>query len=164
MKHKEKINYLRVATAIAGYNFESKDLDLILELHSLVLKKEGEADLHDVVKAMSDIHEKYEKRNPIILEQHLKFEVHPEDLGKYGWGYAKIVCEELGDGWRLPTREELRLMYLNKHAIDGFDDEYYWSSTESIKSFNAYCQDFKNGKMTYNYKDYTLNVRAVRDI
>ena len=66
MKHKEKINYMRVATAIAGYNFESKDLDLILELHSLVLKKEGEADLHDVMKAMSDIHEKYEKRNPII--------------------------------------------------------------------------------------------------
>ena len=96
---------------------------------------------------------------PIILEQTLKFEVYPEDLGKYTWNYAKIVCDELGDGWRLPTREELHLMWLNKD--DSFAAANYWSSSEVNNNF-AWIQYFYNGVQLNYSKDYANYVRAVR--
>lgn len=100
---------------------------------------------------------------PIIIEQHLKFEVYPNDLGKHTWEDAKKVCKELGDGWRLPTREELHLMWLNKDTIGGFAAASYWSSSE-FNSNLAWYQIFDNGSQ-FNYdKNYTGYVRAVRDI
>jgi hypothetical protein len=102
-----------------------------------------------------------EKTEPIILEQHLKFEVHPEDLGEHNWEDAKKVCEELGDGWRLPTREELHLMWLNRESIGCFAAAYYWSSSEGNTNF-AWYQYFYNGYQGYFSKNYTLYVRAVR--
>ena len=100
---------------------------------------------------------------PIILEQTLKFEVYPQDLGKYTWNYAKIVCNELDDGWRLPTREELSLMYLNKNKIGGFAAAYYWSSSELNVNY-AWFQYFFNGNQNYNGKANPYYVRAVRDL
>lgn len=100
---------------------------------------------------------------PIILEQHLNFEVYPEDLGEHTWKNAKKVCEDLGDGWRLPTREELHLMWVNKDSIGGFAAAYYWSSSE-YSNDNAWIQFFYNGGQ-YNYgKNYANYVRAVRDL
>ena len=104
------------------------------------------------------------KTESIILEQHLKFEVYPEDLGEHNWKDAKKVCKELGDGWRLPTREELHFMWLNRTAIEGFAAAYYWSSTENF-NFNVWIQYFdNNGLQDYFNKNYKYNVRAVRDI
>lgn len=100
---------------------------------------------------------------PIIIEQHLKFEVYPEDLGEHTWKDAKKVCKELGDGWRLPTREELHLMWLNRDTIGGFADAFYWSSSEYNRG-NAWYQYFSIGNQNYNAKYYTHCVRAVRDI
>jgi len=95
----------------------------------------------------------------IILEQHLKFEVYPKDLGQHNWEDAKKVCDELGDGWRLPTREELHLMWLNKD--DSFAAAYCWSSSE-YNNFSAWNQNFNNGNQNYDYKTNTYYVRAVR--
>lgn len=98
---------------------------------------------------------------PIILEQHLKFEVYHEDLGEHNWEDAKKVCEDLGDGWRLPTREELHLIWLNRDIIGGFAAAYYWSSSEGTSNL-AWSQNFNDG-LQYNYlKYYTHYVRAVR--
>jgi len=163
MTHKEKINYLRVATTLAGYNFEGKDLDLILELHSLVLRNGGDASLFDVIKTKSDINDKYEERKPIILKQTLEFEVYPKDLGEHNWEDAKKVCEDLGDGWRLPTREELHLMWLNIESIVGFVASAYWSYSEYGKRY-AWGQNFYNGAQSSSLKNATFYVRAVRDI
>ena len=104
------------------------------------------------------------KQEPIILEQHLKFEVYPEDLGEHNWKNAKKVCKNLGNGWRLPTREELHLIWLNKENIGGFAAAYYWSSGEG-NFYNAWYQAFNNGNQ-YNYanKSNTYYVRAVRDV
>jgi len=100
---------------------------------------------------------------PIILEQHLKFEVYPKDLGQHNWEDAKAVCAKLGDGWRLPTREELHLMWLNRKSIGGFAAACYWSSSEdgSDTAF-AWFQIFNDGNQDVNYKNATLYVRAVR--
>ena len=56
-------------------------------------------------------------------------EVMKEDLGKMKWDEAKKACENLGDGWRLPTEDELNVLYENKVEIGGFASDTYWSST-----------------------------------
>jgi hypothetical protein len=100
---------------------------------------------------------------PIILEQHLKFEVYPKDLGQHNWEDAKKVCEDLGEGWRLPTKEELHLIWLNKESIGGFAAAYYWSSSEG-SSYFAWSQLFANGDQDYDSKNYPTYVRAVQDV
>jgi hypothetical protein len=94
-----------------------------------------------------------------VLEQHLKFEVYPEDLGEFTWEDAKEACATLGEGWRLPTREELYLMWLNKD--DSFAAAYYWSSSEYNINL-AWNQCFANGYQHLNYKNDANYVRAVR--
>lgn len=101
---------------------------------------------------------------PIILEQNLKFEVYHKDLGEYNWKDAKKVCEELKDGWRLPTRQELHLIWLNKDDIGGFSNGCYWTSNEVYNKFNAWNQYFLNGSQNSLYKANAYNVRPVRNI
>jgi len=102
-----------------------------------------------------------EKTEPIILEQHLKFEVYPKDLGQHNWEDAKKICEELGDGWRLPTKEELNLMWLNRESIGGFAAASYWSSS-CYNNNIAWFQHFYNGLQNFDFKLTTNYVRAVR--
>ena len=78
------------------------------------------------------------------------------------WERAKSACASLGNGWRLPNKEELNLLFKNKIKIGGFANENdYWSLTEDALG-NASKQDFNNGNQYYNGKDNTLKVRAVR--
>jgi len=98
---------------------------------------------------------------PIILKQTLEFEVYPKDLGEHNWEDAKKICADLGNGWRLPTREELHLMWLHRGSIGGFAAANYWSSSESNTNF-AWYQFFFNGFQYNYYKNFTYYVRAVR--
>jgi|Laugresbdmm110sd_1035091.scaffolds.fasta_scaffold05344_3 hypothetical protein len=77
------------------------------------------------------------------------------------WYDAKKACTDLGNGWRLPTKDELNLLYINKDKIGGFADYYYWSSTEYNNSY-AWIQDFDGGKQYDDYKSDKYYVRAVR--
>jgi len=65
--------------------------------------------------------------------------------------------------WRLPTKEELNQMYLQKAAIgiDDFDNNYYWSSTEYDYGL-AWNQNFATGYPHYYGKINGFIVRAVR--
>ena len=103
-------------------------------------------------------------------------EVMSEDLGMMNWYEAKKACKNLGDGWRLPTKDELNLMWTNladsdgdgvsngvtdPNNLGGFAVKYYWSSAEAGSS-SAWVQYFGDG-MQINYnKDFNYNVRAVR--
>jgi hypothetical protein len=71
------------------------------------------------------------------------------------------ACADLGDGWRLPTKDELNLLYKNKEKIGGFANNYYWSSTEVDNNY-AWFQYFGSGFQKANYKSATNYVRAVR--
>ena len=60
------------------------------------------------------------------------------------WNDAVKSCCDLGNGWKLPTKYELNLMYLNKDKIGDVANKGYWSSSEGAKS-DAWRQDFLNG-------------------
>jgi hypothetical protein len=66
--------------------------------------------------------------------------------------------------WRLPTKEELNLMYenLHKNGLGNFAADSYWSSSENL-TFCAWTQNYTNGRQFNGNKGSALRVRAVRD-
>jgi hypothetical protein len=75
--------------------------------------------------------------------------------------YSVLVGGVNYGDWYLPSKYELNLLYLQKNVVDGFVNEYYWSSTESSSGY-AYVQNFSYGAQNVNIKNYPWNVRAVR--
>jgi len=95
-------------------------------------------------------------------------EIYTNDFpSKMEWIDAKVACEALGVGWRLPTKDELNILYQNRKNIGGFDIVDYWSSTEFACMF-AWKQNFFTGiryfKRNTGRHRYSYNVRAVRTI
>jgi len=85
--------------------------------------------------------------------------------GELSWYDAMDYCNGLTVGhhedWYLPNQDELNQLYVNRVAIGGFNDDYYWSST--VFDFdNAWGQGFGNGVQSIGNKNYTSSVRAVR--
>ena len=96
---------------------------------------------------------------PIRLQN---FEVAQYDFEEeMTWEKAKAECYRLGKGWRLPTKNELNVMYKNKDRIGGFAGNRYWSSTE-VGSGNAWNQYFDDGFQSLNEESSIFYVRAVR--
>jgi hypothetical protein len=79
------------------------------------------------------------------------------------WNDAKEACAELGDGWRLPTKDELNILYNNKDKIGGFANYGYWSSSEFVNDL-AWSQNFANGNQIGTNKVNVSGVRAIRTI
>ena len=111
----------------------------------------------------ADLMKAEKEKEPVAICGTLGFLVNPKELGKMTWEEAKGACASLGEGWRLPTRVELLLMYENKDVVGGFASDYYWSSTENNSNF-AWLQDIDNGKQGTNFKYNRCNVRAVKTI
>ncbi|HDP80243.1 MAG TPA: DUF1566 domain-containing protein [Spirochaetes bacterium] len=79
---------------------------------------------------------------------------------------AKKAAAYRGGGksdWFLPSADELGAMYENlyKAGATGFDDDIYWSSTQS-GDYGAWFQNFHDGLKTSYRKDFVFQVRAVR--
>ena len=78
---------------------------------------------------------------------------------------AARICNDLVlDGysdWFLPSKDEMNQMYLQKKAIGGFVNNFYWSSSEDSGSY-AWLQYFRNGNESSNIKSSALYVRAIR--
>ena len=93
-----------------------------------------------------------------------------EDLGPLSWKNAQNIHEELGEGWRLPTLEELIIL----HQILGqdgnnsaaFSNELYWSSTIFEKN-EASLLRFSDANTSYHYNvnvgNQEFHLRAVKD-
>ena len=85
---------------------------------------------------------------------------------KMTWDNAVGAVAALGEGWRLPTREELTAMYQQLHVNvkgDFKEDESYWSNTYNINNTLEACSfSFYNGTpFPICFKDKTRYVRAV---
>ena len=84
---------------------------------------------------------------------------------QWAGSYAAQLCNDLTvdsyDDWFLPSKDELNKLYINRDAIGGFADSYYWSSSEYY-AYSAWYQSFYYGYQ-FNYgKANTYRVRAVR--
>jgi hypothetical protein len=103
------------------------------------------------------------------------------------WNNANQSCQNLGNGWRLPTMEELTAMYTQLHLkrIGNFSkDKIYWSNlhygstiggNDEISDYYYFYvfghEDTKNYReRNYEYENHRNNssspfkVRAVRNI
>lgn len=108
----------------------------------------------------------YEEKIPEQLEEiHFDgyhFEVAPWDESEeMEWNRA-IKFGDHDDGWRLPTIDELKLMYLSRERL-GMKDKVYWSSSEYVNDY-AWFVYFNNGNTGDVDKNNSLRVRLVRTI
>ena len=88
----------------------------------------------------------------------------PEEMN---WVDSRKSCEALGKGWRLPTLEELHIIYENKENISGFTHATYWSSKEATILLDAWSHNFISGDQfstIFNKYNDHFGVRAVRTI
>ncbi len=96
--------------------------------------------------------------------------VHTDDFGPMIWNDAMKIDEQLGEGWRLPTQDELKIIYktLGQGAnnVGEFADELYWSATP-YDANQARLVRFSDGNTSYHYNSIgdfrKFRVRAVRD-
>ena len=93
-----------------------------------------------------------------------KLEVAQNDFpNPVNWDDAKKACAELGDGWRLPTKDELDFLNKNKKKIGGFAEDFHWSSSE-IDNNLVWSQDFGFAMELDSDKEFLCYVRAVRTL
>jgi predicted DNA-binding WGR domain protein len=78
---------------------------------------------------------------------------------------ASIEVNGIG-GWRLPTIDELEVMYqeLHKNGLGEFKDASYWSATEENNGDFWKLMFQHYGDRNYSSNDFELCVRAVRDL
>ena len=131
----------------------------------------------------------YEKFNEGIIEK-LEESQKPKESLNYIIGNLEIMKKDLegtmylpdaekiatdkGDGWRVPTIEELKLLYKNRYEIGGFnnrniDNTVYMSSTEAYgdgiyRDINVL--NFFDGEIGYDFyaKGPGQKVRLIRTI
>jgi hypothetical protein len=77
---------------------------------------------------------------------------------------AKQACADVGYGWRLPSIEELRVIYneLHKKGKADFRPLGYWSVSE-YRAVSAWVFYFQHGNPNVSKKNSSLYVRAVKD-
>ncbi len=82
---------------------------------------------------------------------------------------ALRISKKLGDGWRLPTRGELKKMYENRDVIKGFEFGEFYLTDEVYGKSQIYCIEFADGKehklpRYYDGEAITGKVRLIRTI
>jgi hypothetical protein len=88
-------------------------------------------------------------------------------LVKYSWSSAANAVKNFKGGgfsdWKLPSKEELDLIYQNlrKNNLGNLGDNWHWSSSE-FSNFHAWAQKFSSGLQGSHDRSYTYSVRAVR--
>ena len=76
------------------------------------------------------------------------------------------ACGKLGEGWRLPTTDELEVLYKNLHLKGKgkfSKDEYYWSSSHTPDGFKV-TYSFPDDRTYIDTEDGLNKVRAIRNV
>jgi hypothetical protein len=95
---------------------------------------------------------------------------YPKDFDKMTWTNAEKYVVELAEGWRLPTFDELVIMYgsigQGNNNSGQFADKLYWSSTP-FAEYQARLLHFRDGNKNYSYNKQAQNrkylFRVIRD-
>ena len=98
---------------------------------------------------------------------------YEKDTEKVNWDEGKSICEKLakstGKPYRMPTKEELRLLYIRKEIVnkglekagkEKLKESWYWSSSE-YASGAAWFVDAGNGEVDWSTKNFYYYVRCV---
>lgn len=91
-------------------------------------------------------------------------EVANKDLpGLLNFEETQSACDSMGEGWRLPEREELQAMRMQLHRKKqgDFQNKWYWSATPNTAE-SCWGLHFGNGLEYYNFKMDQGCVRPVR--
>ena len=106
--------------------------------------------------------------NYIIL-QDAGLMVQLYDISEAGvsWSTANNMCQNSIVGgftdWRLPTEEELYVLYSKRDFIGNFKEDRYWSSMKSTDGIYVYL-DFRTGENSDTPGYMPIYVRAVRSL
>lgn len=89
------------------------------------------------------------------------------ESGSMDWPKAFDYGERLGRihglGWRLPTIEELKILYEQRKVVGGFDRSYFHWSSDEFNSSRAFCLIDKTGEIyTLRKLGDALFVRLIR--
>jgi hypothetical protein len=92
--------------------------------------------------------------------------------GRYHWDKAIEYCRNSKafghHDWRVPTKEELAVLFDNRAAIGSFNltglrsGGWYWSSSTGYNTYNAWAQRFNDGLHGDEDKDTSASLRCVR--
>jgi hypothetical protein len=77
---------------------------------------------------------------------------------------AAVATAYRGGGysdWFLPSRDELNELFINRRVVGGFENNFYWSSSE-ISADHAWFQCFNDGRQCVTNKTHVNLVRPVR--
>lgn len=119
-----------------------------------------------IINGIKYVPEKEEKK-PYVIEINKRLEIYPHDMPKtMTYVDSEKAVASLGDGWRIPTLDELRLMYKHKEKIGMVSDNFYWSCTEDCDHpYSAYHVRFSDGEADWNHKAcIRLSCRPVRTL
>ncbi|MDY6276864.1 MAG: hypothetical protein SPL35_00360 [Bacteroidales bacterium] len=75
---------------------------------------------------------------------------------------AVYSCEEKGEGWRLPTVEELRVIFTSLSLRKNLKATTYWTS-EKRNNFSVYCLEYPSMTTTFESTSSSCEYRCVRE-
>lgn len=84
-----------------------------------------------------------------------------DEAARMPYDVAKNACACKGDGWRLPTIEELKIIYDYNAMVGNFSREYYWAYDRKIYSGRFYNLNFKNGRISDEKVGENNKVRCI---
>jgi len=115
--------------------------------------------------------QKVDTTGPVPQKLTFEFEGHTIEVAEkdfpkpMNWDDAMAACQNLGNGWRLPSIDELMAIYKQLHTKGKGNfrtNVWYWSGEKSTK-WTAWKFNFEDGGGDSN-KDDTRHVRAVRTL
>ena len=137
------------------------------------------SELRDLQRIRNIIGEPIQIENLQVSQYDLNVEKQSVELN---WDTAYELCDQLnfdekgssyyelskvaGTNWRLPTKDELDLLYTNKDKIGNFTDGIYWSSTmyEGKAIPAVWHQCFRDGSQSPSNKYHSFYVRGIRGV
>ena len=103
--------------------------------------------------------------NPIIGKSIRieRLEVAQNDFPKMMYWEAAIkACSRLGEGWRIPTESELKILFLNKDEYPLNMRKAYWSSSDLDLGYANPPSFYFDDSVKFPEFQYVYSVRAVR--
>ncbi len=88
--------------------------------------------------------------------------VYPKDLGIMNWDEGEQACKKLGEGWRMPTKDELDKLYKANKDLNILSSYFLFHSSTTEGVGVVWCQSLRSGNQKTGYKTGTASTCAVR--